>query len=70
MAPLVEVFHASELSQRVNNLPSGKTRKPAIQDLKDCDLKEIFQYNCDLNGPKEDPRSKVVCLPVLRLFRK
>lgn len=70
MPPLVEAFDSSELSERVNQLPSGKARKPQIKDLKECALKEMIQYNCELNGPKQDPASKVVCEPVLRLFRK
>ncbi|CAK3757528.1 mitochondrial export Som1 [Lecanosticta acicola] len=71
MAPLVESFTPAELASRINKLPSGKARKPAVADLaKDCELKELIQYNCDLNGPREDPRSKVVCEPVLRLFRQ
>ncbi|EME46599.1 hypothetical protein DOTSEDRAFT_61213 [Dothistroma septosporum NZE10] len=70
MPPLVEDFPASGLSERVNDLPSGKKRKPAVADLKNCDLKEMIQYNCDLDGPPEDPNSKVICEPVLRLFRQ
>lgn len=70
MPPLVKEFPASELPNHINKLPSGKTRKPAISDLKDCDLKELIQYNCDLVGPQEDPKSKVVCQPILRLFRQ
>jgi hypothetical protein len=70
MAPLVEAFDARELTSRTNNQPDGKTRKPQISDLKNCDLKELLQYNCDLNGPTEDPRSQIICQPVLRLFRQ
>lgn len=70
MPPLVEAFDSSELAERVNHLPSGKTRKPPIADLKKCALKEMFQYHCELNGPVGDPTSRVLCKPVLRLFRK
>lgn len=71
MGPTVETFHASELQSRINTLPTGKARKPPVKDLKkDCTLKELMQYNCDLDGPKEDPKSKVVCKGVLRLFRQ
>lgn len=70
MPPLVEVFPASDLAPRVNDLASGKKRKPAVADLKHCELKEMIQYNCNLNGPREDATSKVVCQPVLRLFRQ
>lgn len=70
MPPLVEAFPASELAERINRLPSGKTRKPGVSDLKDCELKELIQYHCDLDGPQKDPKSKVVCKPFLRLFRQ
>lgn len=69
MAPLVESFGASQLSNRVQYVANGKRRKPPV-DLKDCELKELLQYHCDLNGPKNDPKSVVICDPVLRLFRK
>ena len=69
MAPLVEAFPPSRLEQYVQRKPDGKVRKPAV-DLKDCDLREMIQYFCDLDGPKGDPKSKVVCEPVLRQFRK
>ncbi|KAM3425079.1 hypothetical protein BST61_g7046 [Cercospora zeina] len=70
MPPIVEAFHASELESRLNTLPSGKARKSPIKDLKkDCELKELLQYNCE---PEEDEKGKkrVVCRPVLRLFRQ
>lgn len=71
MPPLVESFPPSELTAaRINKLPSGQTRKPPISDLKECELKELIQYNCDLNGPKENLESRVRCEPVLRLFRQ
>lgn len=70
MPPLVAVFDSSELAQRVKYLPNGKVRKPPVGDLKACALKEMIQYNCDLNGPKENPSSRVVCSGTLRLFRK
>ncbi|KAK4626720.1 hypothetical protein CLAFUW4_04424 [Fulvia fulva] len=70
MPPLVEAFPASDLAPRINDLPSGKKRKPAVADLKSCPLQELIQYNCNLNGPRESPQSKVVCEPVLRLFRQ
>ncbi|KAL9532988.1 hypothetical protein SMMN14_03758 [Sphaerulina musiva] len=70
MAPILEAFHASELQSRINTLPTGKAHKSPVKDLKECTLKELLQYNCDLDGPKDDPKSKVVCKPVLRLFRQ
>ncbi|KAK4539639.1 hypothetical protein LTR36_010465 [Oleoguttula mirabilis] len=69
MAPLVEAFHPARLQQHVQYHPNGKARKPPV-DLKQCELKELIQYECDLRGPKENPRSRVVCEPLLRLFRQ
>ena len=69
MAPLVEAFPASELQSRINNLPTGKRRKSPV-DLENCELKELSQYFCNLNGAEEDPRSKVVCQEFVRSFRK
>ena len=69
MAPLVEAFPASQLKNHINTLPTGKTRKPKV-GLQDCELKEIKQYFCDLDGPREDPRSKVICEEFVRSFRR
>lgn len=70
MAPLVETFHPSRLQQHLQYTAEGKLRKTPVDLKKDCELKELIQYECDLRGPKESPRSKVVCEPVLRLFRR
>nr|POE56252.1 hypothetical protein CFP56_50796 [Quercus suber] len=69
MAPHVEAFDASRLDHAIQQQPNGRRRKPPV-DLQDCALKELLQYECDLNGPRNDPRTKVVCEPVLRLFRQ
>ncbi|KAL1583686.1 hypothetical protein WHR41_07520 [Cladosporium halotolerans] len=69
MAPLVESFPASQLTTRVQYVANGQRRKPPV-DLKECELMQMIQHRCDLDGPRFDPRSKVVCDPVLRLFRK
>ncbi|KAK4897131.1 hypothetical protein LTR27_005024 [Elasticomyces elasticus] len=69
MAPLVETFHPARLQQHIQYQADGKVRKPPV-DLKQCALKELIQYECDLRGPLDDPKSKVVCDPVLKLFRK
>ncbi|GAB7358805.1 hypothetical protein MBLNU230_g4029t1 [Neophaeotheca triangularis] len=69
MAPQVEAFHLALLEQRIKKLPSGNVRKNA-RPLKDCALKELIQYSCILEGPRGDPKTKVVCEPVLRLFRQ
>jgi len=76
MAPLVESFPTSQLTQNLNNNPAtGKPYKHssadalAVADLKKCVRRELLQYNCDLNGPREDPRSRVECRAVMRVFR-
>lgn len=69
MAPMVETFPPARLQQHAQYLPNGKARKPSVE-LKDCELKELIQYECELRGPRESPRSKIVCEPVLRLFRQ
>lgn len=69
MAPPVEAFPAWQLPARVQYGPDGKRRKQAV-DLRECQLKEMVQYACELRGTKNNPRSKVVCEPIVRLFRK
>ena len=70
MAPPVEAFTPSQLAQRVQYKPDGKLRKPPFALARDCELMEMVQYACDLTGPRDDPKSQVVCEPVIRLFRK
>ena len=69
MAPWTETFHPARLQQEVLYLPNGKARKPPV-DLKQCELKELMQYGCVMNGPKGHPDNKVICTPLLRLFRQ
>lgn len=72
MAPLVEVWPASELPDRVQVVRSGfkdKRRKVPI-DLEKCKLMEMVQYSC--NPPSEPPPGPGVvhCKPIVRLFRR
>lgn len=69
MAPLVPAHHPKDLQPLVQTRLNNKPHKPPFDLKKDCELKEMVQYFCDLDGPKENPRSKVVCEPCLRLFR-
>ena len=69
MAPPVESFPAWQLPVRVQYTPDGKRRKTPV-DLRDCELKEMVQYACELKGTRTNPRSKVVCEPIVRLFRR
>jgi len=68
MAPLVETFPPRLLTSKLQYHPDGSYRKKPVK-LPECKLKELIQYECNLSGPKNDPRTKVVCEPVLRLFR-
>ena len=71
MAPPTEVFPASALPVKVNNLPSGKVRKPHERvDLDECKLLELVQYECELDGDRKDPNTVVKCWPIVRLFRR
>jgi len=69
MAPPVEAFPAWQLPSRVHFTPDGKRRKQPV-NLSDCQLKEMIQYACELKGTPSNPRSKVVCEPIVRLFRR
>ena len=66
---MTETFHPARLQQEVQYVSNGKVRKAPV-DLKQCELRELVQYECDLNGPKGDKKSRVVCQPILRLFRQ
>ncbi|OCK75667.1 hypothetical protein K432DRAFT_386030 [Lepidopterella palustris CBS 459.81] len=70
MAPPVEEFPPSELTQKVQYTTSGKLRKKPI-DLSKCKLMEMIQYNCHVReGNNKDPNATTVCDPVVRLFRR
>ncbi|CAG7556151.1 unnamed protein product [Fusarium equiseti] len=68
-----QVFHASELPERVQTNLSGRKRKldqgAKNVDLNGCELLEMLQYKCEIKEPvKWD--SPVQCFAVERLFRK
>ena len=68
-----QVFHASELPERVQTNLSGRKRKldqgEKNVDLNGCELLEMLQYKCEIKEPvKWD--SPVQCFAVERLFRK
>ncbi|KAF5674336.1 hypothetical protein FHETE_2971 [Fusarium heterosporum] len=68
-----QVFHASELPERVQTNLSGRKRKleqgAKNIDLSGCELLEMLQYKCEIKEPvKWD--SPVQCFAVERLFRK
>jgi hypothetical protein len=73
MAPLVPVFSTESLPERVNTVRRNfqdKRRKGHQVDLKDCQLLEMTQYSC--NPPQEGvpEAGRVVCKPIVRLFRR
>ncbi|KAI5462727.1 hypothetical protein BGZ63DRAFT_423953 [Mariannaea sp. PMI_226] len=68
-----QVFHASELPDRVQSDLKGRKRKLQAGernvDLSGCELLEMLQYKCEIKEPvKWD--SPVQCYAVDRLFRK
>lgn len=73
MAPLVDSFPVQSLPDRVNIVNQtnflGKRRKPPV-DLRKCSLHEMTQYSC--NPPDEGiPQpGRVVCKPLVKLFRR
>lgn len=70
MAPAIPIVHVSELEQKVNQLPHGKTRKPHIQ-LAQCDRKEMVQYKCNVQRPKaKGEQPTIICEPVVRFYRQ
>ena len=70
MAPPVEEFPVSELENRVNVQSNGRRRKGGDIDLRKCELLELVQYECGLEGDEKDRDSVIVCAPVVKLFRR
>lgn len=73
MAPLVPKFPVESLPDRVNTVSHSnfqeKRRNPPV-DLTQCSLLEMTQYSC--NPPDEGiPQpGRVVCKPLVKLFRR
>lgn len=70
MAPPIEAFPASELTERINTLPNGRRRKGGDIHLSKCELLELVQYSCHLKGSPQSRQSIIQCEPVVKLFRK
>ena len=70
MAPPIEAFPASELHFRVNVLPNGKRKKGGDFDLRKCELLELVQYSCHLEGNRKTREAVIQCEPVVKFFRK
>ncbi|KAF4501282.1 hypothetical protein FAGAP_2515 [Fusarium agapanthi] len=68
-----QVFHASELPERVQTNLSGRKRKldKGVNnvELSGCELFEMLQYKCEIKEPVK-PDSPVQCFAIERLFRK
>jgi inner membrane protease subunit SOM1 len=70
MSPPTTTFPLSDLSSQINVLPSGKPRHPPINLEKDCVLKELVQYKCNLEGTDKKGGPDIICQPVVRLLRQ
>jgi inner membrane protease subunit SOM1 len=71
MSPPVHPFHPRELESKIKYLPNGKLRKPEQQqDLSDCALKELVQFDCKVKKSSKHAGGIVVCEPFARLFRR
>ncbi|KAF2477162.1 uncharacterized protein BDR25DRAFT_300186 [Lindgomyces ingoldianus] len=84
MAPPLQPIPLSALETEISRLANGKPRKPAaaISNVRDCPLKEMVQYKCNIYPPKpsegaEGGKKKqnkaeptIICEPVVRLFRQ
>ncbi|KAI1009204.1 hypothetical protein LB504_003706 [Fusarium proliferatum] len=68
-----QVFHASELPERVQTNLGGRKRKldrgTNNVELSGCELVEMLQYKCEIKEPVK-PDSPVQCFAIERLFRK
>lgn len=47
----------------------GRYRKGGPLKLEQCKLLEMVQYACEVEN-RDDPRGRVVCKPLVRLFRR
>lgn len=69
MSPPIELFHVSQLEERIQHDVNGKIRKPPT-DLKKCELQELVQYKCEVKGDRRNSPTTVVCKPLVRYFRR
>ena len=79
MSPPVEIWPASELPIRIQDDALGRRRKPAAGqkgdiDLEKCELLEMIQYSCIVEGATDAERhskdARIICRPVERWFRR
>lgn len=73
MSPPVERWSAAELPVRAKATMQGRRRKGVIE-LEKCELFEMLQYSCVVEGQTDAERhsrdARVVCRPVERWFRR
>ncbi|KAJ6157829.1 hypothetical protein N7470_005421 [Penicillium chermesinum] len=73
MAPPVQSFSAERLPSHVNivqhNFIQKKRKGPQIE-LEKCPLMEMMQYSCNPPSKGAPEAGRIVCKPVLRLFRR
>lgn len=67
MTPPIETFPASQVPSRIQIAANGKLRKGDKIKLEDCELLEMVQYSCWLEGKRQDI---IKCRPIVKLFRK
>jgi inner membrane protease subunit SOM1 len=71
MAPTITPFHPADLESKIRILPTGKLRKPPNQqNLSECKLMEIMQFNCDVVKHSKHKNGIVICEPIQRVFRR
>lgn len=59
------IFPASQLSQHLQtDVRTGRRRKVPIEALSKCQLVEMLQWDCQVEG------EEIRCWPIERLFRK
>ena len=69
MTPPIESFPATELPYRIQLTAQGKRRKGGTLDLANCELMELVQYSCHLEG-RERATAVIKCEPIVRVFRR
>ncbi|KAJ8062212.1 hypothetical protein OCU04_008764 [Sclerotinia nivalis] len=71
MTPPIATFSPSSLPYEARFSAKSTYRKGFDGNLKNCELLEFYQYNCDLEKGKDGKfGKKIVCEPVERFFRR
>lgn len=69
MAPPYTLFPTDELPDHIQTIQKNgkKRRRKDPIDLKQCELMQMMQYDCQA---RKTPKPHVVCYEYLRLFRR